>query len=185
VSTTAERLGLIVAPVARDLGLTVYDVEDASGTLRVLLDRPGGIDVDALSTATRQISAAMEEDGTFSATSALEVSSPGLERRLRTPEHFAGAIGERVKIKLRPGVEGDRRLDGVLTACADAAVTVTPDGAEARTVAIADVTGARTEFVWGPAPKPGGPKRQKKSQQTKQPPKRSTQPQADHSEATP
>ena len=163
MATTAERLGRIVAPVADDLGLSIYDVEDASGTLRVLLDRPGGIDVDALTTATRRISAAMDDDGSFPATATLEVSSPGLERKLRTPEHFAGAMGDRVKVKLRAGVDGDRRLDGVLSAADAERLTVTPDGAEPRTVDLSDVETAHTEFVWGPAPKPGGRNARKKS----------------------
>jgi len=163
VATTAERLGRIVAPVADDLGLSIYDVEDASGTLRVLLDRHGGIDVDALTTATRRISAAMDDDGSFPATATLEVSSPGLERKLRTPEHFAGAMGDRVKVKLRAGVDGDRRLDGVLSAADAERLTVTPDDAEPRTVDLSDVETAHTEFVWGPAPKPGGRNAPKKS----------------------
>jgi ribosome maturation factor RimP len=173
VATTAERLGRIVAPVARDLGLSIYDVEDASGTLRVLLDRPGGIDVDALTTATRRISAAMDDDGSFPATATLEVSSPGLERKLRTPQHFAGAVGDRVKVKLRAGVDGERRLDGVLSAADDERLTVTADGAEPRTVDLSDVETAHTEFVWGPAPKPGGRNAPKKPA-TKKPATRNT-----------
>jgi len=170
VGTTAERLGRLVAPVAQDLDLSVYDVEDVGGTLRVLLDRPGGIDVDALSTATRRISEAMDADGTFAATAMLEVSSPGLERKLRTRTHFAGAIGDRVKVKLRAGVEGDRRLDGVLTAVDDDALTVTPDDGEPRTVPLVDVDTAHTEFVWGPAPKPGGKNAPKRKAQKKNAP---------------
>jgi ribosome maturation factor RimP len=167
VATTAERLGRLVAPVAEDLGLTVYDVEEAGGTLRVLLDRPGGIDVDALTSATRRISADIDDDGTFPAAATLEVSSPGLERKLRTPSHFSSAVGDRVKVKLRAGVEGDRRLNGVLTGADDASITVTPDDAEPRTVAFDDVESAHTEFVWGPAPKPGGPKQGKQAKQGK------------------
>jgi ribosome maturation factor RimP len=146
----------------------------------VLLDRPGGIDVDALTSATRQISAAMDADPSFQGAAMLEVSSPGLERKLRTPEHFAGAVGDRVKIKLRPGVEGDRRLDGVLSTATVDTVTVTPDAGDPRTVPLEDITTAHTEFVWGPAPKPGGKAGSQRTKQTKSP-----KPQADHSEATP
>jgi ribosome maturation factor RimP len=169
VGTTAERLGRLVAPVAQELGLSVYDVEWAGGTLRVLLDRPGGIDVDALTTATRRISALLDDDEAFPDTALLEVSSPGLERNLRTPAHFAGAVGDRVKVKTRAGVEGDRRADGVLTAADEHTITVTPDDGEPRRIALEDIDKAHTEFVWGPAPKPGGKNapRTKKSQQKK------------------
>jgi len=153
--TTTDRLARLVAPVADELGLVVYDVEDASGTLRVLLDSAEGVDIDTLSDASRRISRSMDEDGSFSSTALLEVSSPGLERKLRTPEHMAGALGERVKVKLRPGVDGERRIEGVLSAVGDGSITVSPDNGGSRTVALDDVTSARTVFEWGPAPKPG------------------------------
>mgnify|MGYP000496939199 CR=1 FL=1 len=51
MSTTADRLARLVTPVADDLGVTVYDIEDSSGTMRVLLARPDGIDVDTLADA--------------------------------------------------------------------------------------------------------------------------------------
>lgn len=155
MTTTADRLARLVAPVAEMLGLSVYDVEDSNGTLRVLLDRSGGVDVDTLSDASRRISRSMDEDGAFASTSVLEVSSPGLERRLRTTSHFAGAVGERVKLKLRPGVDGDRRLDGTLTAADDDTVTIVVDGSAATTVAVSDITSARTVFEWQASPKPG------------------------------
>ena len=154
MTTTADRLARLVAPVADELGVAVYDIEDASGTLRVLLDRPGGVDVDTLSDASRRISRSMDEDGSFSSTALLEVSSPGLERKLRTPEHLQGAIGEQVKVKLRPGVDGDRRLEGTLTAADADTITVAADDGT-RTVLLDDVTSARTVFVWEAAPKPG------------------------------
>ncbi|HNG23402.1 MAG TPA: hypothetical protein PLC03_05510, partial [Microthrixaceae bacterium] len=73
MSTTADRLARLVTPVADDLGVTVYDIEDSSSTLRVLLDRPDGIDVDTLADASRRISRAMDEDGSFASAAVLEV----------------------------------------------------------------------------------------------------------------
>jgi ribosome maturation factor RimP len=86
------------------------------------------------------------------------VSSPGLERPLRTPEHFAAVVGRRVSVKTHPGVEGDRRLEGELLAADDNGFVVAAAGGE-RSLAYADVERARTVFEWGGAPKPGGPKR--------------------------
>lgn len=155
MSTTADRLARLVTPVADDLGVTVYDIEDSSGTMRVLLARPDGIDVDTLADASRRISRAMDEDGSFASAAVLEVSSPGLERKLRTAAHFIGAVGEQVKIKLAPGV-ADRRIDGVVAAADDRTVTVaTPDGGPDRTLLLADITSAHTVFVWETTPKPG------------------------------
>jgi ribosome maturation factor RimP len=184
VTTTADRLARLVAPVADELGVAVYDIEDASGTLRVLLDRPGGVDVDTLSDASRRISRSMDEDGSFSSTSLLEVSSPGLERKLRTPAHLQGAVGERVKVKLRPGIEGDRRIEGTLTAVGDRTITVTPDDGPDRTVRTDDITSAHTVFVWEAAPKPGkgGAKRPARPDDTARPDEPARR---DETEATP
>jgi ribosome maturation factor RimP len=157
VSATIERVTSLVAPIATELGLDIYDVEFAGGALRVLLQQPGGsVGLEEIAEATRRISRALDDADPIGGSYTLEVSSPGLERTLRTPEHFRGALGEPVTVKTRPGTEGDRRVDGVLSAVESSSVTVTlPDGTT-RTVALADVQKARTRFEWGPAPKPGG-----------------------------
>jgi ribosome maturation factor RimP len=84
----------------------------------------------------------------------LEVSSPGLERPLRTPDHFAGAIGEIVTCKTRDDDGHVSRLRGVLAEAGTDAITITTDSGD-LTVALDAVDAARTVFEWGPAPKPG------------------------------
>jgi ribosome maturation factor RimP len=79
------------------------------------------------------------------------VSTPGLERPLRTAAHFRGALGAEVKVKTRPGVEGDRRVDGTVTEVDDDGVTITDAAGTARTLRYDDIERARTVFVWGPA----------------------------------
>ena len=76
----------------------------------------------------------------------LEVSSPGVERPLRTPEHFRRFVGTSVAVKTRPDVEGDRRLEGTLEAADDEGVVVA-----GRRLAYDDIEKARTVFVWEPA----------------------------------
>ena len=110
MSATAERVRQLVAPLLTEPDLVLYDVEYTGGTLKVVLDRPGGVDMGSITAVTRAVSAALDEADIVPSSYTLEVSSPGLERSLRTPEHFAGAIGREVRIKLRPGIEGDRRL---------------------------------------------------------------------------
>jgi ribosome maturation factor RimP len=150
-----------LTPIVESLGLSVYDVTLTGGdrpTLAVLLDRAGegGIDLDDLETATRTISAALDATDPVHGRYLLEVSSPGLERPLRTAEHFAGAIGEIVTCKTRDAEGHATRLRGVLIAAdADAdSITVTTDAGD-HTVALDAVDAARTVFEWGPAPKPG------------------------------
>jgi ribosome maturation factor RimP len=84
----------------------------------------------------------------------VEITSPGLERNLRTPVHFAGAIGEQVQVRLAPHAGDERRLQGTLVASDDDNITIEIEG-ERRVVAQRSIERARTMFVWGPAPKPG------------------------------
>jgi ribosome maturation factor RimP len=157
---TAERLHDIVAPICDDLGLELVDLEHRGGLVRVTVDRQGGVDIDAIAKATREISRAFDQHDPITARYTLEVSSPGLERPLRTPAHFQRAIGSKVRIKTRPGADGERRVEGVLRAADDDGVTVTLDApAGERQVRYDDIERARTVFEWGPAPKPGSGKK--------------------------
>lgn len=152
-----ERLHGIVEPLLADLDATLYDLEFSGGLLRITLDRAGGIDLDSLSEANRRISRALDIEDPIPGRYTLEVTSPGLERALRTNAHYQRAIGERIRVKLRPGVDGDRRIDGVLTEVDEDRITVLTDSG-ALVAALADIERARTVFLWGPSPKPGTPK---------------------------
>jgi len=145
----------IAGRVAADAGLTLYDVERQGGTLVILLDRPGGVDVDALATASRSISSQLDEAGLLPATTTLEVSSPGLERKLRTPAHFLGAVGSRVTVSLHDELDGERRFLGTLSAVDGDDLVLTLDDGTVRTVAMDRVDRARTVFEWGGSPRPG------------------------------
>lgn len=150
--SVADRVRELVLPIVAERQLELYDVELAGGVLRVVVDRDGGLDLDALSDATRAVSRALDAADLMSGRYTLEVTSPGLERKLRTPEHFAKAIGETVKIKTVPEVESDRRIEGVL-AEADAdgiAVRIGEGDEDVRRLAYDDVVRARTVFEWGP-----------------------------------
>lgn len=155
---TAERVRLVVAPLVEAAGATLYDLEYVQGVVRITVDREGGADIGLIGSLTREISRAMDEADPIAARYTLEVSSPGLERNLRRPDHFVGAIGSDVTVKVRPGLEGDRRVKGTLTAADDHEITVDTSATApgtTRTIALADIERARTLFEWGPAPKPG------------------------------
>jgi ribosome maturation factor RimP len=149
------------APLLDELELSLYDVELAGGILKIVVDRPGGVALDVIARFTRGLSPILDERDPVKGHYTLEVSSPGLERRLRTSAHFRGAVGEHVKLKLRAGVSDDRRLDGVISAATDDDVTVDSD-AGAVTVPLADVESARTVFTWPDTspPKSSRPKQQ-------------------------
>jgi ribosome maturation factor RimP len=155
---TTTRVRQLIEPLVEAAEVSIYDFEYTGGVLRVTVDRPGGVDIGVIGKLTRDISRMLDEEDPMPGQYTLEVSSPGLERALRTPEHFIGAVGTLVSIKTKPGVEGDRRFKGTITAADEQSATFAVQGgdpAATRTVAIGDIERARTIFEWGPAPKPG------------------------------
>ncbi len=147
MTATTDRVSNIVAPVLEQMGLTLYDVDQPGSTLRVMVDAEDGVDIDALTEATREISRLLDEEEPVAGSYTLEVSSPGLERPLRTPEHFSGAVGELVKVKVFPGGDGDRRCEGILTAAEGDEFTVQTDHGP-RVISLDEVSKAHTVFEW-------------------------------------
>jgi len=173
-----EDLFATLQPVMAAAQLELVDVELKSGVLLVTVDRAGGVDLEALTDANRAASTLLDELDPIPGKYSLEVSSPGVERTLRTPAHFVKAVGETVTVKTRPQVPGDRRLRGQLLAADDDGLELAVDGAaEGRLrLSYSDIDRARTVFVWGPEPRPGGGRSggstkrsatQRKSEQTK------------------
>jgi ribosome maturation factor RimP len=159
-----ERVREIVEPLLARHSLEVYDVEVAGAQLRITIDRPApateDLDLDTIARTTRLISLALDEHDPIEGRYTLEVSSPGLERTLRTPVHFTRAVGSTVTVKTRPGVEGERRVRGVLTEADDEAFTV-----DDRRLRYDEIEKARTVFEWGPPAKPARrkPSREKRA----------------------
>ena len=150
-----------LAPAVSELGLELYDVE-FTGTgrarvLRVMVDREGGVDLEAIAEATQAVSPLLDAaplDAVIAGPYSLEVSSPGLERPLRTPAHFAGAVGETISVKHRAGDDhAAKRERGVITAADDTGFELTLDDGTSERIAYDDVTQARTVFEWAKEPK--------------------------------
>jgi ribosome maturation factor RimP len=151
-----DTIAAAVEPVAAGLGLALYDVEvtgpGQSRTLRVTVDRDGGVDLDAIAALSRALSPALDADPQVRAqlpgSYALEVTSPGLERRLRTPAHFRQAVGATVSVKTVVDGAGLRRR-GALVGADDDGIDVEFDTGREH-LPYATVTQARTVFEWGP-----------------------------------
>lgn len=147
-----EDLYEALRPVVAAHDLELVDVESGPGLLRVTVDREGGVDLDGLAAANRAVSAALDDLDPMPGRYTLEVSSPGVERRLRTPAQFARAVGETVTVRLQPGCD-ERRVQGRLGAADDAGVVLEGPGGPRR-VGYGSIERARTVFEWGPSPKP-------------------------------
>ena len=162
LSGPAARVQELIEPILSASGVELVDVDLRAGVLAISVDRPGGIDLEAVSQVASSISAVLDEHDPVPGRYTLEVSSPGVERPLRTPEHFRRFVGTTVTVKTVPGVDGERRITGPLDAADDDGISVA-----GRRLRYEDIERARTVFEWGPTPKLGGA-----PQRTKKPPKK-------------
>jgi ribosome maturation factor RimP len=154
----AVELFPLIEPVVTAAGVELFDVEYRSGVVLVTVDHPDGVDLEVLTTVNRVVSELLDQRDPIPGAYTLEVSSPGVERTLRRPAHFTKAMGEKVTVKTRPQVPGDRRLTGTLVSADDTGFELAPTGAPDGPIRLAysDIDRARTVFAWGPAPRPGG-----------------------------
>jgi len=122
------RVWEIATPLVAAEGLELVDVEyqreGRGAILRFYLDREGGINVDDLARASRQLSDVLDVHDVIPGEYLLECSSPGINRRLRRPEHFRRFIGERVRVKTSERLDGRRAFFGRLEAADDEAIEV-------------------------------------------------------------
>ena len=158
MSDVTERLWGLIEPYVAAEGIELDDLEVAGGgkvsILRVTLDGPEAIDVDRIARISRGVSRLLDEEDPFSGAYTLEVSSPGLERKLRRPAHYAKSVGRDAKLKTRREIDGEHIHRGVIIRSGDADVTISTDTGE-RTIPFDAVTSARTVFVWDKPVRPG------------------------------
>jgi ribosome maturation factor RimP len=154
--TQLEAVRAAVEPAVAALGFAVYDVELVGGagvrTLRLTVTGSDGVDLEAITTVTHAVSPIVDEASPVGGSYLLEVSSPGVERALRRPEHYSSALGEEVSVKFHTGA-GPRRVRGVLRRFDGVSCVVESDDGVDEEIAISDVTQARTVFEWGPQPR--------------------------------
>ena len=136
------------------LGLDLYDLEFTKGSLNVTVNKDGGVDVDSLAKANRTISEWLDENDPFPGRYTLDVSSPGLERRLRTSTHFTTAIGTLVTLREMRKGEATRRLEGELVSVTNNTIVLRDNSLGEISIEIDNVERARTVFVWGATAKP-------------------------------
>ncbi len=119
----ADVVAELLTPVINDLGYEVWDVEyvreAAEWFLRITIDSPEGIDIDDCEKVHRAIDPVLDEADPIEDSYRLEVSSPGLERDIRTDEHFAACIGEKIVCKLFTKLDGKKEYTGILKSYED------------------------------------------------------------------
>jgi ribosome maturation factor RimP len=148
----------IIESYLGDEGLELDDLLVVPGpksqVLRVIVDGPDGVSLNLISDLSRDLGHLMEGTPYDLEKYGLEVTSPGLERTLRTPLHWEKSLGRSVVVKTKAEVDGSRRHTGVLSAINAGTGVVTSDDGE-HLIPFEEVLSAKTVFVWEKSPKPG------------------------------
>ena len=135
----------------RRADLDLYDLDLDGGVLQVLVDRPVA-PTSAPSPLARTISRALDEHDPIDGNYTLEVSTPGSSARC-APRPLRRRLGTTVKVKTKPGTDGERRVEGTITAADDTSVTVQNADGDRAHLRYDDIERARTTFEWGGAAK--------------------------------
>src|SRR5918996_690969 len=122
-----EEVTDLAESVVRRRSLRLWDVElggqPGRAVVRVFVEADGGIDLDTVAEVSEEISRGLDLKDPIPGAYTLEVSTPGLERNLRLPEHFTRSVGDRVSVKTRERLfENSHRIDGVIRAADDTSV---------------------------------------------------------------
>jgi ribosome maturation factor RimP len=165
--TVVNRVRALAAPIVADLGLELYDLEMVSGVLRLSIDTPtggpAGVTLDNIALVSRLVSRELDHNDPMPGRYTLEVTSPGLERPLRTADHFRREVNKVVSVRLREAVDGRRRLQGtLLRADEHGCVVCLEDTGTEIAVTYDRIERAKTVFVWGSEGKPGSSSRRTK-----------------------
>lgn len=160
-----EKAREIAAPIIADMGLEIVDVEflrrDGAQVLCFYLDRPGGIRVDDLKEASRAIEQVLEVTEIVDSRYRLEVSSPGIDRPLRSKEDFNRHLGSAATIRLFEALpDGSRNLSGVIVAVRGLNLVFRRDGEDGDlAVPLDNIARAKPQIDWQALLKGTGPVR--------------------------
>ena len=142
----ADSLKQLLEPELDRLGYELADLEvrlgGKGGVVRLFIDRPEGIGLEDCELVSRAVSALLDVEDPIPGHYNLEVSSPGLDRKLTKKAHFKRFTGETVKVQMRFPIEGRRRFRGKLLSTDDQNIVVEVDG-KAQTLPLATIDTAR------------------------------------------
>ncbi len=143
---TGDELKKLLEPTIERLGFELTDLEvrlgGKGGLLRITIDKPEGIDLDDCEKASLAVSALLDIENPVADNYNLEVSSPGLDRKLTKLEHFQRFEGETLKVTMRFPIAGRRRFRGTLVSSDNENIVVEVDG-ESHSLPLASLDTAR------------------------------------------
>ena len=143
---TGEELTKLLEPAIEQLGFELSDLEvklgGRDGLIRLFIDKADGVGLEDCESVSRQVSALLDVEDPLPGHYVLEVSSPGLDRRLTKLEHFQRFMGEEVQVKLHFPIAGRKNFRGALRAADKENIDVEVDG-ESHRLPIATIQSAR------------------------------------------
>lgn len=147
-----EEVRDLAEAVTRRRSLRLWDIQmggqPGRSVVRVYVDGDDGVDLDTVAEVSEEISRGLDLRDPIDGRYTLEVSSPGLERTLRSPEHFELSVGKTVIVKtIEPLVGGSHRVEGEIADTTDAGLRLRVDGSEIE-VSFEAIRSARTVFEW-------------------------------------
>ncbi len=128
-----ERVKKLIEPLLRSMGYKLFDVEfrrERGWTLRVIIDKEGGISLKDCELVSRRLSPLLDVEDPIPFPYLLEVSSPGLNRELKKPEHFNFFKGKPVRLILKEEVQGKREIEGKIGEVKEGLLRVITEGGE-------------------------------------------------------
>jgi ribosome maturation factor RimP len=154
MDTTIGRIWELAAPLAAGEGMEIVDIElrgegsRGGRILRLYLDREGGPNMDELSRVSRGLSEILDQHDVVDGTYTLEVSSPGINRPLKRPEHFAKFVGKKVRVRTRDLIQGRRSFLGQLLDVGADRIFINQDGTKWE-IPFSMIEKSNYEHDWG------------------------------------
>ena len=128
MSKITDTVTALAEPLARELGLEIWDVEyvreAGAWFLRVYIDKDGGVGIDDCEALSKALDPVLDEADPIPDSYVFEVSSAGAERELKRPGDFEKFMGSTVEARLYQAVNGQKSLVGTLTGWQDGAVSL-------------------------------------------------------------
>src|SRR5579863_2109890 len=152
-TAVVEKIREIAERVAAPQGLEIFDVQLLGGgksrLLRIFIDRPEGVSHADCEFISQDVGTILDvEDVVPGGSYTLEVSSPGVERKLSRPQEFERFSGQKIKVVLRQAVGGQRHWAGLLKGCAEGIVTLEPAPGQSLQFPLDQVEKANLKFEW-------------------------------------
>lgn len=134
MSAREKKLQILLEPTVSALGVELWGIEYLSqgknSTLRIYIESEQGVQVDDCARVSEQVGALLDVEESISGEYLLEVSSPGVERRLFTLEQCHAYVGEELEVRLRAAFDGRRKFSGVLRGIEDGDIVLLVDNHE-------------------------------------------------------